>query len=121
MNSNLQAILERDKSLCDKATKGPWKSLGAISDVRLKHKIGNDWFTVAKLQHFEGIDTCINNGEFIAEARTLLPRYIEAVEKLVELFPHRQFCSTQVGGSCTCMRKHEMDLITALLSGKEGE
>lgn len=82
MNSNLQAILAKDKELCEQRHHGP------------------EW-------------------QLVVAARTKLPRYIEAVEKLVVAL---ELEAKDLEIPSENLRiKIAINAVTALLSGKEGE
>lgn len=77
----LMAILNRAKELSKNATPGPWKYSPA--DKNDDWIVYNSEFTFVK-QDDSGVPVSKEDGEFIAEARTLLPVLAESVEILLE-------------------------------------
>ena len=73
--------IERGKALCAAATAGPWITADATADgVSVKYRDGDrGLFKIARVR---GWDRDRENAEFIAEARTLLPAALDALERV---------------------------------------
>jgi hypothetical protein len=97
---HLNAIRERINA----ATEGPWE---VDADDARQIRTAGDGYWVASMRAIyndEGSDESvrISNAEFIAHARTDLPRLLDAVEKVLELHTPEpcEWCHTQDPNGC---------------------
>ena len=117
--SNAQAYIAKCLELSERCNDAPWKwdmrppslDIGAITDSK-----GWVLFETVNVTHFDQ-----HNCEFVAHARTALPKVCEALKIALDELDHHCYCPpTQQRIGTQCHVCNQIDKINAVSDGADG-